>query len=78
MLPQEKAAREILANSTLGDLLDEWELTSSVNSPEVYTIRGWLMDEFERRNPEAFNEWLDGDAEDHTLRDYMTRETARV
>ena len=78
MLPQEKAAREILANSTLGDLLDEWELTSSVNSPEVYTVRGWLMDEFERRNPEAFNEWLDGDAEDDTLRDYMTRETARV
>lgn len=78
MLPQEKAAREILANSTLGDLLDEWELTSSVNSPEVYTVRGWLMDEFERRNPEAFNEWLDGDAEDDTLRDYMTKETARA
>ena len=78
MLPQEKAAREILANSTLGDLLDEWELTSSVNSPEVYTVRGWLMDEFERRNPEAFNEWLDGDAADDTLRDYMTRETARA
>ena len=38
MLPQEKAAREILANATLGDLLDEWELTSSVNSPEVYTV----------------------------------------
>lgn len=78
MLPQEKAAREILANSTLGDLLDEWELTSSVNSPEVYTVRGWLMDEFERRNPEAFNEWLDGDAEDDTLAEYMTRETARA
>ena len=78
MLPQEKAAREILANSTLGDLLDEWELTSTVNDPEVYTVRGWLMDEFERRNPEAFNEWLDGDAEDETLKDYMTRETARA
>lgn len=78
MLPQEKAAREILANSTLGDLLDEWELTSTVNDPEVYTVRGWLMDEFERRNPEAFNEWLDGDAEDDTLAEYMTRETARA
>lgn len=78
MLPQEKAAREILANSTLGDLLDEWELTSSVNSPEVYTVRGWLMDELESRNPEAFNEWLDGDAEDDTLRDYMTKEAARA
>lgn len=78
MLPQEKAAREILANSTLGDLLDEWELTSSVNSPEIYTVRGWLMDEFESRNPEGFNEWLDGDAEDDTLRDYMTKEAARA
>lgn len=78
MLPQEKKAREILSNATLADLLDEWELTSSVNSPEVYTVRGWLMDEFERRNPEAFNEWLDGDAEDDTLAEYMTRETARA
>ena len=69
----EAKAREIISNQMLADLLDEWELTTTNNSPEVYTVRGWLMDEFEKRNPEAFNAWMDGDAEDSTLRDYMTR-----
>lgn len=73
MTKQEKAAREMLANSTLGDLLDEWELTSNINDPEIATVRGWLMDELESRNPEAFNAWLDQDApEDNQLREYMT------
>jgi hypothetical protein len=73
MIPAEKKAREIISNQFLGDLLDEWELTSKMNGPEIPMIRGWLMDEFEKRNPEAFNEWLDSDAEDSDLRDYMTR-----
>ena len=73
MTKQEKAAREMLANSTLGDLLDEWELTSNINDPEIATVRGWLMDELESRNSEAFNAWLDQDApEDNQLREYMT------
>lgn len=73
MTVQEKHAREILSNSTLGDLLDEWELTSNVNDPEIATVRGWLMDELESRNPEAFDKWLDQDApEDNQLREYMT------
>lgn len=73
MTKQEQKAREMLANSTLGDLLDEWELTSNVNDPEIATVRGWLMDELESRNPEAFNAWLDLDApEDSQLREYMT------
>lgn len=69
----EKKARELISNQPLADLLDEWEMTSNSNYPEVATVRGWLMDEFESRNPEAFNEWMDGEAEDETLRDYMTR-----
>lgn len=73
MTKQEQKAREMLANSTLGDLLDEWELTSNINDPEIATVRGWLMDELESRNPEAFNAWLDLDApEDNQLREYMT------
>ena len=73
MTNAEMKAKEIISNQPLADLLDEWELTSKVNNPEVHTVRGWLMDEFESRNPEAFNEWLDGEAEDETLREYMTR-----
>lgn len=69
----EKKAKELISTQTMADLLDEWELTSNCNYPEAATVRGWLMDEFESRNPEAFNAWMDGEAEDETLRDYMTR-----
>lgn len=74
MTEQEKAAREMLSNATLGDLLDEWELTSNVDDPSIPTVRGWLMDELESRNSEAFNAWLDQEApEDEQLRDFMTQ-----
>lgn len=73
MTKQEQKAREMLANSTLGDLPDEWELTSDMDDPEIATVRGWLMDELESRNPEVFDKWLDQDApEDNQLREYMT------
>lgn len=39
--------KEMLSNTILGDLLDEWELTSKSNDPEIATVRGWLMDENE-------------------------------
>lgn len=70
----ENKARELMANQTLADLLDEWELTSKMEGEEVPTLRGWLMNEIESRNPEAFNAWLDQDEpEDKDLREYMTR-----
>ena len=74
MTNAERKAREMISNQQLADLLDEWELTSNINNPEIPTVRGWLMDEFEKRNPEAFNAWLDSDeARDEDLREYMTR-----
>ena len=71
MTVAEKKAREIISNSTLDQLLDEWELTSVINDENIPTVRGWLMDELENRNPEAFNKWLDDYAEDNELRKYM-------
>ena len=74
MTTQEAEAREMISNLTLSDLLDEWELTTNINSPNIYTVRGWLMDELEKRNPEAFNKWLDMDApEDSDLRSFMIK-----
>lgn len=73
MTNAEKRAREILSNEQLADLLDEWELTTNINTPEIHMVRGWLMDELESRNPEGFEKWLDGDADDSTLRDYITK-----
>lgn len=72
MTVAEKKARELISNQTLDQLLDEWELTSIYSDAHIPTVRGWLMDEFEKRNPEAFNNWLDSYAEDNELRDYMT------
>lgn len=74
MTRAEKKAREMIANSQLADLLDEWEMTTNINDETISMIRGWLMDEFESRNPEAFNEWLDSEEpKDEDLREYMTR-----
>ena len=65
--------KEMLENATLADLLDEWELTTKINDPAIATVRGWLMDELESRNPEAFNAWLDQDEPyDEDLRKFMT------
>ena len=75
MTVAEQKAREMISNLTLGELLDEWELTTTNNSPEISIVRGWLMDELEKRNPEAFEKWLDEDyPEDSDLKYYMTAE----
>lgn len=72
MANAEKKAKEMISKQTLDQLLTQWELTSVINDENIPTVRGWLMEELEKRNPEAFNKWLDEDAEDENLRDYMT------
>lgn len=73
MSKAEQKARELISNLTLAELLDEWELTSKIDNPEIPTVRGWLMDELESRNPEAFNKWLDqDDPTDEMLKELMT------
>ena len=34
-------------------------------SLELSIVRGWIMDELEKRNPEAFDKWLDLDYPDN-------------
>ena len=67
----EMRAKELISKQTLDNLLTQWELTSVINDSHIPTVRGWLMEELEKRNPEAFNEWLDNDEGDNTLRNYM-------
>lgn len=53
-------------------LLTAWEFTEHLEDPQCPTIRGWLMDEIERRYPVDFNAWLGQDApEDSQLRKYI-------
>ena len=68
----EMMAPETLKKSSLSKLLDLWELTTALNCPHVPTVRGWLMDEIERRNPDGFDAWMDQDAaEDQDLRRFV-------
>lgn len=66
-------APEKLKNLNLDQLLNAWEATEYLNTPETPIVRGWLMGEIENRNSAGFNAWLDQDApEDKQLRQYMT------
>ncbi len=72
MKKPEMMALEMLKNSSLAKLLDLWELTTAQKGPQVPTVRGWLMDEIERRNPDGFDAWMDQDAaEDQDLRRFV-------
>lgn len=53
-------------------LLELWELTAKQKpSQEIAIVRGWMMDELERRDRKGFNAWLDDDRPDEDLRKYM-------
>lgn len=67
-------APAIIAGLTNEQLLKAWEATEYLStSPETAITRGWIMDELEKRNPSAFNAWLDSESpEDSTLRRYFT------
>jgi hypothetical protein len=66
-----------LQSMTTSQLIDTFILTghqidAGHHDSNLYTVRGWLMDELERRNPEAMDAWYDSDDyEDETLRQYF-------
>jgi predicted Ser/Thr protein kinase len=67
----EEIAKQRVKEMTDAELLKQWELTETIFNEYIPVVRGWLMDEIESRHPEAFNRWLDGDAEDKELKDYI-------
>lgn len=72
MTAPEKRARNLAGSLTTAQLLDQFELTSDMTGEHVPTVRGWLMDEIEKRYPVAFDKWLDEDMpEDADLRKYI-------
>lgn len=59
-------------NMTTAQLIDTFIVSGHVEDKNIYTVRGWIMEELEERNPDAFNAWLDSDdCEDKTLRKYF-------
>mgnify|MGYP004454684451 FL=1 len=66
----DEKVRASLAPQTTEQLLSSWELTETMPPTLVVTtVRGWLMDEFERRDPVAFNRWMDNDYDQHPEKD---------
>ena len=47
---------------TTAQLVEAFNATEGNNAKEIPTVRGWIMDELEKRNPAAFMAWIDGDA----------------
>lgn len=68
----EARAKAMIKAKTTRQLIDTFVLTHNNNDPNIYTVRGWLMDELESRNPEAFEAWLlsDDSFHDETLYEY--------
>lgn len=52
-------------------LVDLFCMTTDCRDENIPTVRGWLMDEIERRNPDGFERWLDGEAKDEELGKYV-------
>lgn len=66
----ERKARAMLSRLSLEQLIKEFDMTEDMPASfEVSMIRGWIMDELEKRNPTAFDKWLD--------MDYPTNEVLR-
>lgn len=61
MTAQETKAREMIAGRTTESIVEMFEMTETQNTEEVPTVRGWLMDELEKRDEEAFDKWIDSE-----------------
>lgn len=53
----------LVASRSTASLLAMFELTelSTKRNVESAMVRGWIMDELQRRDPAAFDAWLDSD-----------------
>lgn len=71
MTALEERAKNLIAGLTTSQLLDQWESTSDIADPNIPTVRGWLMDELEKRFPEQFDAWMDSDCRDEELRKFI-------
>lgn len=61
MTNAEMRARNTLKAMATTDLIDTFIKTGESKDSNIYIVRGWLMDELEERDPEAFDRWLESD-----------------
>ena len=57
------AGRGAARRASLEQLLTAFELTETMTpTPTLYEVRGWIIDELHRRDPAAWERWMDSDA----------------
>ena len=54
-----------------GTMIDAAHAAHKPYDPNLTTVRGWIMDETERRDPENFERWLDSDMDDDRLPEFI-------
>lgn len=63
MTKAEERARFLISHRTMEQLIEDFEITETNNDPYIPTVRGWIMDELESRDAEAFDKWIDSNEE---------------
>lgn len=61
---KENIARAIIANRSTAQLCEMFEATNCTSKErllEQAMVRGWIMDELEKRDAEAFDRWINSD-----------------
>ena len=62
MTRAEQMARDLISKRTTEQIVREFELTDYLDvCIETANVRGWYMDELEKRDAEAFDKWIDSD-----------------
>lgn len=59
----EAKAKAMIATQSTEKLVEQFELTETINDKDIFTVRGWLMDELEARDAQAFEKWIDSNDE---------------
>lgn len=63
---------EMLKAMSLKKLVELFVLTGHMNDQHIPTVRGWLMNAIEEKNPAGFDKWLDSEeCDDAELASYV-------
>lgn len=58
----EQKQKAMLSTRSIKQLICLWDITEAADiTVEMAIVRGWLMDEFERRDEAAFDRWMESD-----------------
>ena len=64
-------AISVIANQSIQTLCESFELTNNEDGSTTPTVREWIMNELEKRDPNAFAAWIE--CEDVALMDYPSK-----